>query len=508
MIHAQERYLLGWRATACLLLAGIADFLFYRAGMGWTAAIYTLTILFAILFFNRSLTQSKPNWAIIAVNLILVLALIENPSGLTLTLSFLGITSLCLSIHPGWIHNAWLWLKGIFSFWSQSVFRAFSDLKLFKYLLEEKRKPGEMNIQLKNWILPIGLSLLFVALFAGANPIFIRWLDLINWTWVAEQFTFERILLWSLVIIFCWPLLQPKFQLKQNSMQKDDFKGVQDLVRFLFSKESILYSLILFNLLFSVQTSMDIIYLWGGTALPVGMSYAEYAHRGAYPLIATALLAGAFVLIALRPGSETEAMRPIRYLVYLWIGQNIFLVLSSIWRTALYIEEYSLTYLRLAALIWMGLVALGLVWLILRIVWTRSNIWLLNINGASLLIVLMMCTFINLGSMIAQFNVQHCKEVNGKGPALDLKYLEEIGTASLPALSWFQRKGNPYNYKISKSLTLERSLRNTLNRELKEWRTWTFRSYRLSQTSGAGRHLKASNNSSRWMIAPDKNELR
>ena len=508
MVHTQERYQLGWRATACLLLTGLADFLFYKEGMGWTVAIYTFAILFAILFFNRSLTQSESNKVVIIINLILIVALIENPSGLTITLSVLGVTTICLLSHPGWIHSTWLWLKGIISFWVQSIFRVFFDVKLFKYLLQENNNPGQMNFQLKNWILPIGLSLVFVALFAGANPILIRWLDLINWDLIIELFTFERILLWSLVIILCWPLLQPRFQLKQKPAEEADFKEVKTLIHFLFSKESILYSLILFNLLFSVQTFMDILYLWGGTALPEGMSYAEYAHRGAYPLIATALLAGAFVLVALRPGSETEAIRPIRYLVYLWIGQNIFLVLSSIWRTALYIEEYSLTYLRLSALIWMGLVALGLVWLVLRIVWTRSNIWLLNINGATLLMVLMTCAFINLGSVIAQFNVQHCKEVKGKGPALDLKYLKEIGTASLPALVWFQKQGNPYDYKISYARRLEKGLRNTLNRRIGEWRTWTFRKYRLSRNLSPGGKLNASTDNSRWTIAPDKNELR
>ncbi len=154
------------------------------------------------------------------------------------------------------------------------------------------------------------------------------------------------------------------------------------------------------------------------------------------------------------------------------------------------------------------LVALGLVWLVLRIVWTRSNIWLININGVSLLTVLMMCTFINLGSVIAQFNVQHCKEVNGRGPALDLKYLGEIGTASLPALHWFQQHTSQYNYKMSKTLKLERNLQNTLRHELKGWRTWTFRGYRLSRNSGTGEKLKASTGSSGWMMAPDKNELR
>lgn len=508
MIHAQERYQLGWRATACLLLAGLGDFLFYMEDLGWVTGIYLLLILIALLIFNPGLAHTKPGKVIVAINCVLAFALIENPSGLTVSLSFLGITSIALLSHPGWTHNAWLWLKGIFSFWIQNIFRVLHDIKLFKHLIHHDGNPNWRGVPLKNWILPLGLSLLFVILFAGSNPILIHWLEWINWNRFFDLFSLERTLLWSFAIALCWPLLRPKFRLKQKSIGEEGFKDIKALVHFLFSKESVLYSLVLFNLLFSVQTSMDIIYLWGGKALPEGLSYAEYAHREAYPLIATALLAGAFVLVALRPGSETEAMRSIRYLIYLWIGQNIFLVLSSIWRTALYIEEYSLTYLRLAALIWMGLVALGLVWLILRIVWTRSSIWLINVNGVTLLTVLMLCAFINLGSLIAQFNVTHCKEVNGKGPALDLKYLEEIGTASLPALNWFQQQGNPYNYKISKSIILERDLQNILRRELREWRTWTFRGYRLSQNSVLGGKLKTPADSSEWRISPDKNELR
>jgi hypothetical protein len=508
MIQAREQHQAGWRAMACLLLAGLADFLFYMEGLGWAVGIYTFIILWALLFFNPGLAHTTPGKVVIAINSVLVFALIESPSGLTITLSFLGITSIALLSHPGWTHNAGLWLRGIFDFWTQNVFRVLYDSKLLKNLFQGEDHRNRSGIHLKHWILPLGLSLVFVILFAGANPILIHWLDLINWNWVFDQFTLERTLLWWLVIIVCWPLLQPKFRLKLASQQEGDFKDVKALIHFLFSRESILYSLIIFNLLFSTQTFMDLIYLWGGTALPDGMSYAEYAHRGAYPLIATALLAGAFVLVALRPGSETERMRSIRYLVYLWIGQNVFLVVSSIWRTALYVEEYSLTYLRLAALIWMGLVALGLVLLVLRIVWTRSNIWLINLNGITLLTVLMMCAFINLGSMIAQFNVEHCKEVNGKGPALDLKYLREIGPASLPALHWFQQHGNRYNYKMSRAMKLETSLQDMLRHDLKRWRTWTFRSYRLSLNAGIDSKLSVSAGSPNWMVAPDKNELR
>ena len=120
-------------------------------------------------------------------------------------------------------------------------------------------------------------------------------------------------------------------------------------------------SLVLFNVMFALQSALDLTYLWGGASLPDGMTYAHYAHRGAYPLIATALLAASFVLIAMRPGGPAEQSRLIRPLVLLSIGQYVLLVVSSIFRLDLYVAAYSLTYLRLAAFIWMGLVAAGLV---------------------------------------------------------------------------------------------------------------------------------------------------
>ncbi|NIP84168.1 MAG: DUF4173 domain-containing protein, partial [Planctomycetales bacterium] len=48
----------------------------------------------------------------------------------------------------------------------------------------------------------------------------------------------------------------------------------------LVSPTSVRNALILFNGLFAVQTGLDATYLWSGAALPEGMTYAEYAHRG------------------------------------------------------------------------------------------------------------------------------------------------------------------------------------------------------------------------------------
>ena len=89
----------------------------------------------------------------------------------------------------------------------------------------------------------------------------------------------------------------------------------------------------LFNLIFAVQTLLDLTYLWNGADLPSGMTHAEYAHRGAYPLVVTVLLAGAFALIS-RP--FTDGNRPLRVLLALWIGQNVMLV---IWPAAGFVDR-------------------------------------------------------------------------------------------------------------------------------------------------------------------------
>jgi hypothetical protein len=54
---------------------------------------------------------------------------------------------------------------------------------------------------------------------------------------------------------------------------------------------------------FAVRRSnrSDVAYLWGNATCLADISYASYAHRGAYPLIVTALLAAGFRSDAMRP---------------------------------------------------------------------------------------------------------------------------------------------------------------------------------------------------------------
>src|SRR5205814_6774944 len=110
------------------------------------------------------------------------------------------------------------------------------------------------------------------------------------------------------------------------------------------------------------------------------------------------------------------------------------LTLTAAWRLVVYVKLYELTRLRVASAIWFGLVALGLFFIVWRIVRHRSNGWLVNVNAIAALAVLYPCCFLNFDGYIADFNAQHCAEAGGPGIGLDIEYLYHLGTPALPAL--------------------------------------------------------------------------
>jgi hypothetical protein len=179
----------------------------------------------------------------------------------------------------------------------------------------------------------------------------------------------------------------------------------------------------------------------------------------------------------MRPGGPAEKSRLIRPLVLVWTGQNILLVISSILRLDLYVAAYSLTYLRLAAFIWMMLVAAGLLLMLIQILLRKPNSWLVAANAATLALVLYGCCFINAPWVVASYNVEHCREVGGTGPNLDLKYIATLGPQALAVLE-AHRKQIPALL-IAMDLWFPRA-RDSFARS-ENWRAWGFRAWRLQQ---------------------------
>src|SRR5262249_31012904 len=218
----------------------------------------------------------------------------------------------------------------------------------------------------------------------------------------------------------------------------------------------------------------------GGVALPEGVTYAGYAHRGAYPLIVTALLAAGFVIAATRPGSAAARSPVARALVYLWTGQNVLLVISSMLRLDLYVQVYSLTYWRIAAFVWMLLVAAGLVLIVARIALDRSNTWLIGMNLGALAATLYACCFLNFPDMIATYNVEHFRDApGGTSVHLDIGYLGGLGPQAIPGLDIYiaGHKDSVPRY----VLELRDALAKRHRERMSDWRAWSYRDWQLAR---------------------------
>lgn len=328
------------------------------------------------------------------------------------------------------------------------------------------------------WVVPLGLGLVFVVLFAAANPVIESLFANLQADTALNLLNPIRIIFWLVMAAGIWALLRPKLLRRKRSRQGVPFIVPRETAW--FGHAAIMRSLVIFNALFAVETVLDIAFLWGGVALPNGMSHAEYAHRGAYPLIVTALLAAAFVLVAMRREGPGQRSAIIRALVYGFIGQNVLLCLSAMLRLELYVEVYSLTGLRLAAGIWMGLVAVGLVFILLRIWWNRSNAWLVSCNLLTLLVVLYGSAMLDFSALIARFNVAHSLEVSGKGLPLDLRYLKELGPSAIPALDTFIAAVQPSKTGPFAAHSMREELEYEFFPVSRDWRSWSWRQQRLA----------------------------
>lgn len=467
------------KAWSCLLLALLADFLFYKHEVGWTMGLFTALLLVFFLVFNPRVLNSWHGklsaWMLTGLSLACMIA----PHLMSGYLILVGFGTLVQLLVLTRLDDALHWLvRGVFHAWFGWIKPAFDLYKLLN--IRKKWKKTACNLY---WIFPLGLSALFIYLFAQANPVISQWLDQIDWTVLMEYLSIPRLFFIGVMGILVWAILRP-FRAGLRWQAPKLPEGGFSLLSLFFSQQSLFWSLALFNVIFLVQNGLDITYLWGGFTLPDGMTYAEYAHRGAYPLIATALLAGAFVLITLRPGSESESHAGIRAMVYLWIAQNIFLTVSTILRTMEYIEIYTLTQLRLAAMIWMGLVALGLFWVMFRIFTRKSNQWLIQVNLVSLATVLYICCFLDLRGLIAEYNVDHSLELSGKGQVLDLNYFQrELGEESIPALSRFDLTYQTQDHQPKSKMagTLVSTLCTNVRISLDDWRGWTLRRDQLAR---------------------------
>jgi Domain of unknown function (DUF4173) len=437
-----DRIGLGGRAAALALLVILADFLFYRQALGLSLAVFAAAVLAVVMALSPHGERLRPALLLAAASL----PVIDYVQALSL--AFLGVGLLVsLAWATGGVsaigHRA-LWIM------ADLPFRGLRDSLAGTLALANGEVLRDHRRDLRAWAFPLGGSLILIALLLAANPVLDRAL--------ARLLSFDagglvRLMFWAGAALIIWPLIAPSRPLSGRAALPR-LPGP--------SAGSVAKGLVMFNLILGVQTLLDAVYLWGGASLPEGMTAAEYAHRGAYPLLATALLAGGFALAARLFARED---RQLRGLLLLWLAQNVALTVSALLRLELYVAAFGLTYLRLHAAIWMGLVAVGLGltgWQVWR---GLPNRWLLLRAVGLGMGTLYVACFVNFAAIIAQENLSR-EEFDGA-------YVCSLGPTAAAAIRSSGREVRvPYEYGGSAMCDVEAP-------QADGWRDWGFRNWRV-----------------------------
>ncbi|SFI79062.1 DUF4173 domain-containing protein [Caulobacter sp. UNC279MFTsu5.1] len=455
------------KVSAALALAAVADQLFWGHDIGATLGGFALLLTLAAAALHPAVRRDRKAGLALAFAAVLALVLAWAPSPLAWILFWAALSLAVLLPRTARFDDAWRWSQRLVAQAAVGLAGPWLDLG-------RARKAGRST---RGWTwrgiapllaLPVAGGAIFLALFAAANPVIGRALSALRFPDAGADL-FWRALFWLAAGTLAWGVLRPR---RRRALPAGKTRPAAALAG--VSVASMTLSLIVFNALFALQNGLDAVILWGGAGPPAGLTLAEYAHRGAYPLIATALLAGLFVLVALDPRRPTAEVPLIRVLVVAWVAQNLFLVASSILRTVDYVQAYSLTRLRIAALVWMGLVALGLVLICWRMLRGKSGAWLINANATAAVLVLVAASVVDLGAVAAAWNVRHARDVGGRGPELDVCYLERLGPSALVSLVEAERRSTSPELTDRVAWVRERALID-LRAQQGDWRAWTAR---------------------------------
>lgn len=284
---------------------------------------------------------------------------------------------------------------------------------------------------IRGLLIALPVVIVFTALFASADAVFARL--------VSDLFRVEadlgelpgRIFVGAVIT---WIAAGALAFVAAEEERADPVVG--DRFRFLGTIEAMVV-LVAVNAVFLVFVVLQAAYLFGGldTLSASGQTYAEYARRGFFELLAVAALAGILILLG-----EAIVQRRSRAYVAGAIGLMVLtavVLASAFLRLRIYQDAYGWTELRFYVLASIGWLAMGLVMAIVAL-WLDRSRWLVHGLVMAAVVVGLAINVIGPVRFVAQQNLQRAFDpalVPADGwSGLDAAYAGSLGDDAVPLL--------------------------------------------------------------------------
>ncbi len=461
----------------------IFNIIFWNEKLGINTILFDAFILIAIFYlYPGSMKSNTCKWLAVANLITVVLVIIHNTvlSKIAFSVTLLLFVSFSQFIHRSiWYAAGSVFLNYIFAL--PNLFRQLKTRKGKSYSLPAFSK------RFRILIIPFIIVALFSILYALANTVFSNlashfFVGLRNWfSQFLDWFSFNRFLFFLLgTLVTAGLILASKstyfsktdlnqkndLSRKKNALKKWKENSFSDLLSLIIGKRSTgtlalknefiigFISLLLLNILLLCINIIDIKYVWFGFELKADANLSEYVHEGAGLLIFSIVLAMCLLLFFFRANLNFyKNNKWLKYGAYLWIFQNLVLVISVLIRDYYYISHYGLAYKRIGLLFFLFMVLSGLVTVFLKIREIKTSYYLLRINAWIGILLLVLASTVHWDETIAIYNLERKSTI-----PLDIPFLVTLSDKTLPLLQknkdlLIQDKNYFYHFRDSYSET-------------------------------------------------------
>ena len=504
--------------AALLLLALLADVCLYRRWGGTGVATLLVGTLIALVVLKGRQVAAHPYKVGLAV-LALAAVLIWSTWWLAVVLAFVSIFLLAVHLwRPDWslLESLWAMLCSIIH----------APVRLLGHVVAHRdasRETGRRELPAKVIVIPAVVSVLFLIIFAAANPVVARqfaslWNHITDiLSRLTDYLNMGRFLFWCGWLLVFAALIRPVVQSAIiDRIMKLDIRlepcEVTPRIEVDFLVACV--TLVCVNLVFLGYNCMDAVYLYFRVALPTGITWTAYTHAGCgwltFGLFLSTVVLGFIFWHELNFHTRSSLLKR---LAYVWIVQNAVLAVGTLRRISMYIDFSGLTHLLLTGVYGSLLVMAGLVIMVLKVRGNHSAVWLLRRYVAAFATGLTALALTPHGWVCATYNVPRI--LAEKPHAMWPVCLKELRADALPPiiplLDYRRRDGDAAKEKLVRegiAAILGQHLVRLEQEETNPWSQWQASSWwALKHLRDAREKIYATVPPERWAEARNRLKL-
>jgi hypothetical protein len=468
--HMKEK---AFAVLVAIFLGFIYNTFFFSKAYGASYPIFTALIILIFFYnFRRNIKKAKPiGIFILGIAFILSLNFAVHSNRI---LNFLNVIAVPMLLTASFLliryeGIEWGSIKFVVTVFERIIPSTFENI--FKPILFakgniEKRERGKLNPQTKSILIGLLVSvpilIVILPLLSSADSVF--------GYYTSNFYTSFRNInigstLWDIIKIAVVALYLFGFFWSFRYSYTKDTKPSK--VNGKLEPITVLTVLVIINLVYLLFSIVQFSYLYGGgTVLPNGFTYAEYARRGFFELVLVTIINFTILILATMYTKKENPLKAVLNGAYtLLIVFTFNMLYSAHYKMSLYENTFGYTYLRIFVHLFLILLFILFLIVLIGIWFSKIPVARLSIIAAFLMYVFI--NFVNVDSIIVKKNIERYYDT-GK---IDVHYLYVLSYDAVPHVLKFAEDSSIDDSIRKKLLDYSNLKRDALS---KDWKWFEF----------------------------------